>query len=41
MHPPANAADLNANRFLSIILHKIQIKMNGRFQPNTALTKSI
>jgi hypothetical protein len=41
MHPPANAADLNANRFLSIIPHQIQIKMNGRFQPNTALTKSI
>jgi hypothetical protein len=37
---PTNCADLNANGFVSIILHKTQIKVNGRLQPNTGLTKS-
>ena len=40
MHPPTNGTDLNANGFVSIILHKTQIKVNGRLQPNTGLTKS-
>ena len=40
MHSPTNGANLNANRFISIILLEIQIKVNGRLQLNTALTKS-